>query len=191
LILLLFLPLAGLGRRAGSPVLLFAVFVVGLLATGIVDPSVFLSRVGEFQETQASGFQRFISPFWLAAEHFDTGTLQALLFGSGPGTTDAFVVRNWVWYATIAGTWIKLLYEYGLIGSFVFACFFLSCFRRVLCPRLLMAAMLFYFLFLGGLLLSTPFLIMTIVLCTLHVPEPSRLETDRYRPFLATGSAAG
>jgi hypothetical protein len=191
LILLLFLPFAGLGRRAGSPVFLFAVFVGGLLATGIVDSSVFLSRVGEFQETRTSGFQRFISPFWLAAEHFDTSSLQAVLTGSGPGMTDAFVMRFGVLYSGMAATWIKLLYEYGLIGLFVFVCFFLSCFKRVLCPRLLIAAMLFYFLFLGGLLLNSSFLIMTIALCTLHVPEPSRVEANQYRPLLATGSAAG
>jgi hypothetical protein len=167
MIVLLFLPLAGVRRKAGLPALLLLIFALGLFATGIIDLSIFLSRTSEFEDTQASGFQRFISPFWLAAEHFYTASLPGLLIGSGPGTTDEFVGAHYK-YVGFAGTWFKLFYEYGLIGSFVFSCFFISCFGNTICPRVLIAAIIFYFLFLGGLLLSTPFLIMTIVLCTLH-----------------------
>jgi len=171
MIVLLFLPLASLGRKAGLPALLVVIFAFALLMTGIIDPSVFLSRTGEFENTQASGFQRFISPFWLAADEFHNGSLRGLLLGDGSGTTDAFVATH-PWYAGSSGTWIKLFHEYGLIGAFIFMLFFISCFRRTICPRLLVAAIVFYFVALGGLLLSTPFLIMMVVLCTLNRSEP-------------------
>ncbi len=191
MILLLFLPLAGLGRRAGLPVLFVLLLVVGLSLTGIIDSSVFLSRVGEFESTGSSGFQRFVSPFWLAAEHIATAPLSTLLLGSGPGTTDAFVATYTVWYSAMAGTWIKMFFEYGVIGSFVFACFFASCFRGSPAPKLLIAALAFYFVFLGGLLLNTAFLIMTIVLCTLHSPALRKNAAGQLHPSLAVRSAAG
>lgn len=190
LILLLFLPLAGIGRRVALPILLVALFAFGLLGSGIIDSSIFFTRIGEFNETRTSGFQRFISPFWLAAEHINTAPLRVLLIGNGPGTTDDFVARFWVWYSTSAGTWIKLFYEYGLIGSFVFICFLISCVRRTLCSRILLGAMLFYYIFLGGLLLTTPFLILMIVLCTLSVPETGHT-MKRYRRSIAAESTAG
>jgi hypothetical protein len=187
MIVLLFLPLAGLGRKGVLPALLVLIFAFGLFATGIIDWSVFLSRTSEFEDTRASGFQRFISPFWLAADHFHTASAQGLLIGSGPGTTDEFVGTHYQ-YAGMSSTWIKLFYEYGLIGSFVFSCFFISCFRRTICPRMLVAAFIFYFVSLGGLLLNTPFLIMTIVLCTLHGAasrrEASIRQADARLPLL-------
>ena len=87
MLLLLFLPLVGLRHgRAALSALLVVMFVLGLFATGIIDLSAFLGRVGEFEDTRASGFERYVSPFWLAAKFFDTTSLQALLTGSGPGT---------------------------------------------------------------------------------------------------------
>jgi hypothetical protein len=192
LILILFLPLAGLGRQAALPVLLFLMFALLLCATGIIDPSHFLSRVDEFDNTQTSGFQRFISPFWLAADHLRTASLQALLIGSGPGTTDEFVGAHYR-YAAWAGTWIKLFYEYGIIGAFVFICFLASCFRKSMCSGLIAAAIALYYIFLGGLLLNTSFLIMAIVLCTLYARESQRDSLNqviRTQLSLAARSAA-
>jgi len=188
-----FVPLAGIHRsNARLPVLLVIVFIFGLVASGTIDISAFLSRADEFDDPRASGFQRFVSPFWLAKEHFHMASLPVLLMGSGPGTTDAFADR--FWYTGFAGTWIKLFYEYGIIGSFVFLCFLASCFRRSPCPMLVLAAILFSYVFLGGMLLSTPFLIMMVVLCTLSTLEPRRNRIDkssRFQASLIPRSAAG
>jgi hypothetical protein len=190
--LLLFLPLAGLHKKAGLPVLLAVIVAIGLFATGVIDLSAFTSRADEFENNQTSGFQRFIAPFWLAAQHLDTAPLPALLFGEGPGTMKEFAAQFW-YGAGAAGTWIKLIYEYGLVGSFLFACFLASCFRGSRCPGLVIAAIVFSFVFLGGLLLSTPFLVMMVVLCTLSGPEPRRdriARADEYRcPFPAAATA--
>jgi hypothetical protein len=193
MILLLFLPLAGLVHgRAGLAALVVIIFALGLFVTGIIDVSIFFSRVGEFENTTTSGFQRFIAPFWMAAENLDTASLPALLLGSGPGTLKDFASH--LRYGSTTGTWIKLFYEYGLIGLFVFVCFFASCFRRSKCPRLVLGAILFSYVLLGGLLLNTPFLIMVMALCTLNGPEPRRNRSDttsQYRPSLVARSAAG
>ncbi len=79
MLLLLFLPLAGLRHgRAGLSALFVVMFVLGLFATGIIDLSAFTSRVGEFEDTGSSGFERFVAPFWLAAKQFDTGIFASI-----------------------------------------------------------------------------------------------------------------
>ena len=174
MMLLLCLPLSGLFRRGTIFYLLMTVlFVFGLWITGIVDLSVLVSRAGEFEDTRASGFARFVGPFWLAADSLHLASLRGLLLGNGPGTTAAFADAFW-YSGGVTATWTKLLYEYGLIGSFIFVLFLATCFRQTLCPGLLLTAVVFSYVFLGGNLLSTPFLIMTIVLVTLNAPEARR-----------------
>jgi hypothetical protein len=184
-LLLLFLPLAGLRhRKAGLSALLVAMFALGLFATGIIDPSVFLSRVGEFEDTRTSGFTRFVAPFWLAAKEFDTESWQTLLLGSGPGTSKTF----YTWYGSAFVTWIKIFHEYGMIGSFIFVCFLASCLRRSRCPGLVVAAIIFAYVFLQGMMT------ITIALCTLSGPEPRRRHiggSSQYQPSFVAGPAAG
>jgi hypothetical protein len=187
MLLLFFLPLIALrDGRAGNSTLLVAMFVLGLLATGIIDLSAFTSRTGEFEDTRASGFSRFVSPFWLAAKRFDTVSLQALLIGGGPGTAKTF--GDALHGGGSLATWFKLFYEYGIIGSFVFVCFLASCFRKSRCPGLVVAAIIFAYGFLQGMMT------IAIVLCTLSGAEPRRArvdETNQNRSSLVVGSAAG
>ena len=193
MLLLLCLPLFGLhNSRAALSTLLVVIFALGLFATGIIDMSVFLGRVDEFDNTHQSGFQRFVAPFWLAAENFDTASLLALLLGNGPGTIK--LVAGATWYGAHGVTWVKLLLEYGLIGSFIFICFLASCFRKAICPRLLVPAIFLYYFFVEGNFLNPSFVTIAIVLCTLQVYEPRRSridETSLYRPFVGAGSGAG
>jgi hypothetical protein len=189
MILLLFLPLAGLrDGRAGLSALLVVMFVLGLFATGIIDPSAFVSRVGEFEDTRASGFARFVSPFWLAAKQIDTASLQALLLGSGPGTVKFGAHEAW-YTGGYSNVWVKMFYEYGIIGVFIISCFLAFCLRGSRCPGLVLAALILSHLFLNG-----DEMLITIVLCTLSGPEPRRGridETSQYRTSLVAGSAAG
>jgi hypothetical protein len=187
MLLLLFLPLAGLReRRAGLSALFVVICMLGFFAIGIIDLSVFTSRVGEFEDThQSSGFVRFVAPFWLTAKHFHTGSFGAWLVGSGPGTVKAF---GDLWYSTAIVNWFKVIYEYGIIGSFAFVCFLACCFRRSRCPGLVTAALVFAWVFLQG------SMTIAIALCTLNGPEPRRGRTDeasRYGPSLVAGPAAG
>jgi hypothetical protein len=187
-----FVPLAAIRyREARVPVLLVIAVVVCLVAIGAIDLSAFTSRVAEFDDTQASGFERFISPFWLAKEFLNTAPLRVLLVGNGPGTADAFARDHW--YGGFASTWIKLLYEYGLIGGFIFMCFLASCLRKSRCPTLLLSAILFGYAFLGGLLLNVSAQTMVIVFCTLSGPVSRQhfiKRAERHGPSFITGSEA-
>ena len=187
LLLLIFLPLAGLRHgEAGLSALLVVMFALGLVATGIIDLSAFTSRVDEYEQMGGSAFIRFVAPMWLAIKQLDTGSLQALVVGSGPGMAKTFS-EKWYGGGSLA-SWFKLFYEYGIIGSFIFCCFSASCLRRSRCPGLVVAAIIFGFLFLQ---MS---MTITIPLCTLSGPEPRRRRIDeasRYGPSLVSGSAAG
>jgi hypothetical protein len=171
MLLLLFLPLTGLRGRSGLSALLVVTFALGLLTTGIIELSAFTSRVGEFEAPGSSGFVRFVAPFWAAAKQFDMEALQALVVGSGPGTA-RMVAHTWFGWAGYYATWSKIFHEYGLIGSFILACFFTSCLRRSRCPSLVVAAIIFGWLFLQGMMT------MSLPLCTLAEREPRRGRID-------------
>jgi hypothetical protein len=165
LMLLSFLPLAGLRHgKAGLSVLLVIAFMLGLAITGIIDLSAFSSRVGEFDTRGSSGYARFVSPFVLAANQFNTVPLQQLLVGSGPGTIK-FFANTWQNHWDTGGfaeDWVKILYEYGIIGSFIFIWFLVFSFRRSQCPGLVRAAIIFAFIFLeGGMILAIPLITLT------------------------------
>jgi hypothetical protein len=188
-IVLLSLPLAVLvNRRAQLPALLITLFAFGLFATGIVDLATFTSRTGEFDDTHASGFVRFISPLWMATDYLRTGSVTELLFGKGPG----YGYFRAAFYATSANTWFKVFLEYGLAGGLVFASFLASCFRKSRCPMPVIAGLLYHYLFTENNLLTPSVLIVMAVLVTLSGPEPRRARIDdagRYRSYLAAGSA--
>jgi len=172
LTLLLFLPLAGLRHgRVALSALLVVMFALGLFATGIIDLSVFLFRSTEFENTHTSGFARFIAPLALAAELFDTGSVQALVVGTGPGT------------GSNINSWLRPVYEYGIIGAFVVVCFWASCLRGSRCPGPVLAALFFTYLFETG-FLDPSILTLIAVLCTLHGPEPrsGRVNRASYPP---------
>ena len=167
-ILLVSFPLAFLvTRRVQLPVLLVCLFAAGLFAMGIIHLSVFTGRLGEFQDTQSSGFIRFVSPFWMAAEYFDTASLSGLLFGNGLG--HGFTPRGF--YIASGNTWFNLVYEYGLIGAFAFACLLHSSFRRSWCPAPVIVGIVWNYLFNANNLFDPAGLTIIVVLCTLR-PRP-------------------
>jgi hypothetical protein len=177
MVLLLFLPLASVRNlKAGLSVVFVIMFALGLFVTGLVDSSVFLSRTGEFENLHGSGFARFVSPWWLLGMHLDTTTVQGFLIGSGPGTAKdlADVTR---WWSANPSAWLKWLYEYGMIGLFIFVCFCACCLRRSRCPGLLLAALILIEVFAAG-FLTTWFLTVVITLCTLQSAEPQRSRVD-------------
>jgi hypothetical protein len=188
--LLLLLPLTAIVKsRAQVSALLVALFPLTLAATGTIDLSAFTSRVGEFDTGNSSGFARFVSSFWMAGEHFDAASLPVLLRGNGPATMKEFDPR--AFYVPSGGTWFKVLYEYGLVGAFLFTCFLGYCFRRSKSSKLLIGAILYLYVFTAGNLLNSSFLIIMIVLCTLSGPETrqSRIKgVSGYQPFAPSPS---
>jgi hypothetical protein len=192
-ILLVSLPLAFLAnRKAQPPLMLVGLFAFGLLAAGVFDLSTFTSRIGEFEDTHSSGFERFVAPFWAAAEYFPTASLRQLLLGNGPG--EGFQsLQGGLIYRGGDATWFNWIYLYGLIGVFLFTCFMASCFQRSRCPKPLIVTLIYYYLFVGGSVAGTVTQIIMVVLCTLNGPEPRRGridETDRYPSSLVSRSTA-
>ena len=181
ILILCFVPLAALRyRRARLPVGIVAVIFVALIVTGTIDLSAFTSRVSEFEDTRTSGFERFISPFWLAKSFLSIASPRTILLGNGPGTTDAFASHTW--YTGFSGTWLKLFYEYGLMGVVIFSGFLAYCFRSSRCPPLLLAAILVEYVFLGGLLLDVSWLTIMIVLTSL---DELRSQRERQMDIIA------
>jgi hypothetical protein len=190
-IFLVGLPLALLAnRRVQLPVLLIGFFAFGLLTIGIIHLSAFTSRLGEFNDTHASAFMRFVSPFWMAADYFPTASLAQLLLGNGPGGLGFVPKRGDLIYQASGSAWFNLIYYYGLIGVFVFTCFWVFCFRRSRCSKPLLAALIYYQWVMGN-VLGVPTLIIMVVLCTLNGPEPRLTRIgDRYRSSLSASSVA-
>jgi hypothetical protein len=183
-----------MNRRVQLPVLLIGFFVFGLLITGIIHLSAFTSRVNEFNDTHASGFIRYVSPFWMAADYFPSASLARLLLGNGPGGVGFLPERGGdLVYQASGSAWFNLIYYYGLVGALVFTCFWVFCFRRSRCPKPLLAALIYYHWGMGN-ILGTSTLIIMVVLCTLNGPEPRHPrvgEARQYRSPLAAGSVAG
>jgi hypothetical protein len=153
------------------------ILILAILTSDIIDASAFTSRIGEFEDVNASGFGRFISSFWMVAQHFDAASAPVLVRGNGPATMKEFVPHTY--YLATGATWFKVLYEYGLIGAFLFPWFLYACFRGSRCPKVVIAALMYYYIFTGDGLLSTPILTIMVVLCTLSGPERRRGHIER------------
>ena len=108
-----------------------------------------------------------MSPFLMAGDYFSRASLSGLLFGNGFG--NIFNPREF--YIASADTWFNLVYEYGLIGGFVFACFLGTCFRRSRCPTPVIVGIVYNYLFTGNNLFDPAGITIMAVLCTLR-PRP-------------------
>jgi hypothetical protein len=143
-------------RQGNVKLLALAALAAVLLVVGssVLNLTVFIDRIGEFGSRESSGFARFISPFYLISDFIITSP-QSFLFGLGPGSIENAVglaaSRD---YLAHDATWIKLLYEYGAIGTVLLMGYMaLSLFSGAR-DRILAGAILYLFLFLGGYLLN-------------------------------------
>lgn len=109
--------------------------------------SMFLDRLDEFGNPMSSGSMRMFGPYWLVSDVL-VNNPRALFFGFGPGSVEA--VSDALDYAVQDSSWLKLLVEYGIIGSAGFSIFYLYALFRHAPDRLLALACLFQFMFLGG-----------------------------------------
>lgn len=109
--------------------------------------SIFLERLEELSNPMASGSMRFLAPYWLVGDVL-IGDWRALLFGFGPGSIEDVIIP--IDYMVQDSSWLKLLVEYGLIGTGGFFIFYLYVIFRHSPDRLLSFACLLQFLFLGG-----------------------------------------
>jgi hypothetical protein len=112
------LPLVLLHRRAYGAVAGLAVLAAIVIATGdVLHMDATVSRVGEFGSQESSAHARFIAGFVLSSQYLLSRPID-VLFGLGPGTFMHYA--HTVTYEAHDLTLIKLLFEYGMVGSSVF-----------------------------------------------------------------------
>ena len=107
------------------------------------------ARITEFSDDRSSGSARFLSMFTVLQDLLLAPDF-TLFTGLGPGTVQQSFER--LPYLAFDPTWGKLLYEYGLIGTFAYLGFFYASFCNG-APGLRFALGYTYFL-LGGYLLN-------------------------------------
>ena len=76
------------------------------------------SRVGEFSSPGSSAYSRFIAPFYFIQANIDTFS-STFLVGHGPGSITRSALHR-AYFENADPTWAKLLFEYGILGIFVF-----------------------------------------------------------------------
>lgn len=166
----LFAPIVLVRQRRFGLLLAGALAVVVIVTAGsAIHLDVFLNRVSEFTSTRASGFARFVGPFWFLGDYLFTDPLR-MLFGMGAGSITAFLKQTA--YFSHDTSWAKLMFEYGLVGFFAYMAFFATAvFHRS--SNLILSGMVFYtFLLLGGYLLATYMHCLFLALSVWHRPGP-------------------
>ncbi len=182
-------------RRVNVPIILGAIVtsIVVVLSASVFEFNTLFGRVDEFTAPESSGFARFVSPFYLIRD-FLLPSPDNFLFGMGPGTINAALLKA-TFHAYLAHdpTWIKLIFEYGLVGGLALLSYVVSAVYTGARDRLLSTALLFAWLVLGGYLLNGMMNVLFVTLGVMHswsaVRTPERPLTPRRARM--TGRPAG
>ena len=183
LLLFAIAPLVLLRSRSAAWVALGAlIFAALVLLRELPMLSVFFERAAELDNVRSSGAMRLIAPYRAVSELL-LADPRVLLFGVGPG--------QWGWgvgeldYPVLDSGWLKLLFEYGLVGAVPFMVFYFYCLFAASPDRLLSLACLLQFAFLGGYLNAffVGFLHMILVVW----PRLTRPHSRRAAPAWAAG----
>ncbi|MGJ4931211.1 hypothetical protein ACQR1I_34130 [Bradyrhizobium sp. HKCCYLS2038] len=178
--LALFLPFYFVRHGHMRLFLVAAVLGFVVIAFGdLLSLDAFTRRLGEFSDVQSSGWARFLSMFRVL-QGVVFATDATFLFGRGPGTVQE-EFRLLSFYA-FDPTWGKIIYEYGLLGTLLYARFFhLTIIRG---PHGVRFALGYTYLFLGGYLLN-PSILMQLAAVVVWFGD----ETGEERPVArAAGS---
>ena len=142
------------------------------------------ARLSEFSDDQSSGWARFLSMFTVLQDIILANDF-TLFTGLGPGTVQQSFER--LPYFAFDPTWGKLLYEYGLAGTFAYLGFFYACFCKG-APGFRFALGYTYF-FLGGYLLNPSVLMQMTSLVVWCGDQPAQ-SPGRILSHVASGVSA-
>lgn len=169
--LALVVPFWVLANRRWDLVALGGLGGVLLMAQGdALNIQALLDRANEFNQTNSSGFGRFVT-IWIVIDEFILRDTAAFIFGRGPGSVMEYFGA--LPHGAFDPTWGKIFYEYGMVGSLFYAAFFTRSF--VLGRRGLRVPLAFTYFFLGGYLYNSGVIIQLLVL----VSWPSGREAER------------
>ncbi|HYD32635.1 MAG TPA: hypothetical protein VEB64_17470 [Azospirillaceae bacterium] len=164
----LFAPIVLVRQRRYGLLLVGVLGILAIAAAGsAIHLDIFLNRLQEFTSTRASGFARFVGPFWFLGEYLFVDPMR-MLFGMGAGSITAFLKQTA--YFAHDTSWAKLMFEYGLVGFFAYMTFFVTAvFHRS--NNLIVSGMIFYtFVLLGGYLLTPYMHCLFLALSVWHRP---------------------
>lgn len=171
-------------RRVNVPIILgglLVAIIVGL-SMGVLELDTIFGRTGEFTSPESSGFARFISPFYLIRD-FLLPSPDNFLFGMGPGTIQAALDKaSFHAYLAHDPTWIKVIFEYGLIGGIAMLIYVFSASYTGSRDRLMTTMLLLSWLFLGGYLLNGMMNMFFLSLGALHCFPATRVEERPLTP---------
>ena len=126
IVLLVALPIiVVVNRRIDILVYGLVALLAAYLLFNTLGLQLFVQRLGEFGASNSSGFARYVGGFYLFDQYLWPDTANAL-FGMGAGATDG-VVGEQARYAAAAVTWVKVLFEYGLVGAAAYFAFLYFC----------------------------------------------------------------
>jgi hypothetical protein len=169
--LALFVPWYIVKRRRYDLIILGGVCLVILLTQAqSLQLSAITDRVDEFTNPSSSGFGRFFSIFFLLRDFIFTD-LQVMLFGRGPGTVREY--WSMLYYGAFDPTWGKIVYEYGVVGSFLYAIFFTKSF--FMSRKELRIPLAFTYFLLGGYLANSSVVLQLLVLVAWPAVERRKL----------------
>lgn len=158
------------------------IIIISVSSTGFLELSAIFGRAEEFTSTESSGFARFISPFYLIRD-FLLPSPDNFLFGKGPGTIDAALTKaSFHAYLAHDPTWIKVIFEYGLVGGLAVLTYVFSATYTGSRDRLVSTMLLLSWLFLGGYLLNGMMNILFLSLGALHSFSAVRTEERPLTP---------
>ena len=170
--------------RHGHSRLFFFAGVISLVLIFFGDTlslDAFTRRLSEFSDVDSSGWARFLSMFIVLQKVVFANDLTFFL-GRGPGTVqEQFRLFS---FNAFDPTWGKVIYEYGLVGSFAYFRFFYLAFGKG--PKGLRFAVGYTYLFLGGYLLN-PSILMQVAALVVWLgktsaaadrPDRTAVETD-------------
>lgn len=146
---------------------LVGIAVLGALAAATGDlwnSDALLSRAGEFGSEDTSAYARFFAGARMTGEYL-MGSVLTVAFGLGPGSFAAHA--KLVAYEAHDPVWIKVLFEYGLLGVALFWPMMLAVFFGRAPSRWVGASLLIGYLVFGGMLLDPRLQAMILVFCAL------------------------
>lgn len=149
-----------LRAAAGGLALVALYFTLG----DVLNLDYTVGRVNEFTSNRSSAYCRFIAPAKTSIEQIDAHAWVSLL-GHGSGTMQK--ITN-----TCETTYGKVLFEYGLIGTLLFAVFMVLALRRAWMPLRARVGLGVYWLLLGGHLLAPEALLTILALCAIWPQDP-------------------
>lgn len=178
-------------KRIGLIILAILGFLSILVFRDVFPFSVFFDRLSDFTNPLASGSGRFIAPYWVIADLIEEGRSHVLIWGLGPGQLKLIV--QYTDYFVQDSSWFKLVVEYGYVAVMFFSLFFMLSLFRKSPDKILSAACLVQFLFLGGYLLSfyVHFLYLVLVVWPELVEEDELYGPDVAIDDLANASESG